>query len=32
MSITKQKHIHGYREQTSGYQMGEGSGEGHERG
>ena len=26
MNITKQKQIHGYREQTSGHQRGEGNG------
>ena len=28
MNIAKQKPMHGYREQSSGYQWGEGSGEG----
>ena len=32
MNITKQKQTHRYREQTSGYQWGEGSGEGQDVG
>ena len=32
MNITKKKQIHRYREQSSGYQWGEGSGEGQRRG
>ena len=32
MNITKQKQIHGYKEQTSGYQWKEEWGEGHGRG
>ena len=32
MDITKQKQTHRYREQTSGYQWGEGSGKGQDRG
>ena len=32
MSITKQKQTHSYREQTSGYQWGQGKGEGQYRG
>ena len=32
MYITKQKQTHRYREQTSGYQWGEGRGEGQDRG
>ena len=32
MNITKQKQIHRYREQTSGYQWAEGRGEGQDRG
>ena len=32
VNITKKKQIHRYREQTSGYQWGEGRGEGHYRG
>ena len=31
MNITKQKYTHRYREQTSGYQWGEGRGEGQDR-
>ena len=31
MNITKKKLIHGYREQISGYQRGEGSEEGQDR-
>ena len=31
MNITKQKQIHRYREQTSGYQWAEGRGEGQDR-
>lgn len=31
MNITKKKQTHRYREQTSGYQWGEGSGEGQYR-
>ena len=31
MYITKQKQTHRYREQTSGYQWGEGKGEGQNR-
>ena len=32
MYITKQNQIHRHREQTNGYQWGEGSGEGQHRG
>ena len=32
MNVTKQKQIHRYREQTSGYQWGEERGEGQDRG
>ena len=32
MNITKKKQTHRQREQTSGYQKGEGSGEGQDRG
>ena len=32
MNITKKKQIHRYREQTSGYQWGDGKGEGRHRG
>ena len=32
MNITKKKETHRYREQTSGYQWGEGNGEGQHRG
>ena len=32
MNITKKKQTHGYREQTSGYQWGDGSGEGQDSG
>ena len=32
INITKQKQAHRYREQISGYQLGEGSGEGQFRG
>ena len=31
MNITNQKQTHGYREQTSGYQWGEGSWEGQDK-
>ena len=32
MNITEQKQTHRYKEQTSGYQQGEGGGEGQDRG
>ena len=32
MNIRKQKQTHGHREQTSGYQWGEGGGEGQDKG
>ena len=32
MNVTKQKQTHRYREQTSGYQWGDGSGEGQDSG